>query len=316
VVSGGAPRALVFGTGALGCLFGARLARSGMEVTVIGSWQAALDALGRRGATVIDHEGRWSAPVHVRRIPAVPLPAPLALVLVKAQQTALIAPVVAGALSPGGLAVTLQNGLGNRESLEAALGAGRVLPGITVVGAALAEPGVVRATPGRVVLGTLPGREEAVARLAQRLEAAGFGVEVTAEIDVPIWRKLAANCAINALSALRAVPNGVLLDDAGAHPVIEAAAREVAAVAAARGVDLGTDPMEMTLEVLRRTASNRSSMLQDVEHGRPTEVEALNGAVVREGRRLGVPTPANEELWRAVLALSESTRARIAEADQ
>jgi 2-dehydropantoate 2-reductase len=311
VVTSVAPRVLVFGTGALGCLFGARLSRSGAEVTVVGTWPAALEALGRRGATVVDHEGRWSAPVHVRRLPATPMPAPLALVLVKAQQTTLVAPAVARSLASDGVAVTLQNGLGNRESLEAALAPGRVLTGITVVGAALAEPGVVRATPGRVVLGTLPGREERLARIAQLLEAAGFGVEVTADIDVAVWRKLAANCAINALSALRAVPNGALLDDPGTHPILAAAAREVAAVAAARGVDLGTDPVELAFEVLRRTASNRSSMLQDIERGRPTEVESLNGAVAREGRRLGVPTPVNEDLWRKVLALSESTRARI-----
>jgi 2-dehydropantoate 2-reductase len=303
VVSPAGPRALIFGTGALGCLFGARLARSGADVTLVGTWREALAAAERNGVTVIDPEGRWSAAVGTRLLPALPPPAALALVLVKAHQTATVAPAVARALEPEGLAVTLQNGLGNREALEAAVGPSRVVTGITIVGAALAEPAVVHATPGRVVLGTLPGRDDAIAQVAERLRRAGFGVEVTARIEVPLWRKLAANCAINALSALRGVPNGALLEDPAARPVLEAAAREVQAVAAARGIDLGADPVEMTLEVLRTTASNRSSMLQDVEGGRATEVDALNGAVVREGRRLGVPTPVNEELWRKILAV-------------
>ena len=297
-MSEGAPRALIFGTGALGCLFGARLARSGVEVTLAGTWREALDAAARNGVTVFDHDGRWSAAVGTRRLPGPLEPAAWALVLVKAHQTPSVAPFVAQALEPDGLAVTLQNGLGNREALAARVGPGRVVTGVTVVGAALSEPAVVRATPGRVVLGALSGKDEAIARIAQRLRAAGFGVEITADIDVPVWRKLAANCAINALSALGGVPNGALLDDARARPLLEAAAREVGAVAAARGVDLGADPVDLTLDVLRRTAPNRSSMLQDVERGRPTEIEALNGAVVREGRRLGVPTPVNEELWR------------------
>jgi 2-dehydropantoate 2-reductase len=315
VVGAGATRVLVFGTGALGCLFGARLSRAGAQVTLAGTWREGLEALGRHGATVLDDEGRWSAPVTARRL-ADGLPrTPLALVLVKAHQTSAVAPAVARSLEEEGLALTLQNGLGNREALEAVIGPGRVLTGVTIVGAALAEPAVVRATPGRVILGTLPGRDGAVAAVAELLRTAGFGVEVTADIEVPLWRKLAANCAINALSALRGVTNGALLDDAAARPLLDSAAREVGAVAAARGLQLGEDPLAMTLEVLRRTAANRSSMLQDLERGRPTEVDALNGAVVREGRRLGVPTPVNEDLWRRVRALDDARAAGSAEAE-
>lgn len=299
------PRVLVFGTGALGCLFGARLARSGIDVTVVGTWAEALETMDRRGITVVDQDGEWSAPVRTARLGAAVEPAPLAFVFVKSHQTASVAPALAQVLAPDGLAVTLQNGLGNAEALAASLGADRVLTGITVVGAFLTGPGRVRATPGRVVLGTRPERDHAVTALAEWLRAAGFSVEVTPAIEAPIWRKLAANCAINALSALRGVRNGALLDEPGDGAVVEAAAREVGAVAAARGVDLGEDPLALTLEVLRQTADNRSSMLQDVEQRRRTEIDALNGAVVREGQRLGVPTPINEELWRKVRALED-----------
>jgi 2-dehydropantoate 2-reductase len=303
---GDRPRVLVFGTGALGCLFGARLARSGLDVTIVGTWAEALEAITRGGVAVSDQDGEWSAPVRTARLGAALEPAPLAFVFVKSHQTAAVAPALARALAPDGLAVTLQNGLGNAEALAASLGADRVLTGVTVVGAFLAGPGRVRATPGRVVLGTRPGCDQAVTTLAGWLRAAGFGVEVTPAIEAPIWRKLAANCAINALSALRGVRNGALLDEPGAGAVVEAAAREVGAVAAARGVHLGADPLELTMEVLRQTAANRSSMLQDVQQRRRTEIDALNGAVVREGQRLGVPTPINEELWRKVRALEDT----------
>jgi 2-dehydropantoate 2-reductase len=114
------------------------------------------------------------------------------------------------------------------------------------------------------------------------------------------WRKLAVNAAINALTALAGLPNGALLDDPVLAADMAAAAREVGAVAAAAGVDLGADPAELARAVARATAANRSSMLQDLARGAPTEVDAIQGEVLRLGRRLGVPTPVNERLWRAV----------------
>jgi 2-dehydropantoate 2-reductase len=295
------PRVLVAGTGAMACLFGARLARSGRaRVTLAGTWEDGLRALRADGIRLEEADERDEVVrVGVRHLHEPGEPADHVLVLVKSHQTAAVAPAVARALGPDGLAVTLQNGLGNRESLEAAVGRGRVGSGVVAVGATLLAPGCVRATPGSVALGSgAPRIEELQALLA----AAGFVVAVEKDLDRLVWRKLAVNCAINPLSALAGRLNGELLESAESRETLVKAATEVAAVAAAKGIELGADAGALVLAVARETGANRSSMLQDLDRGARTEIDAMNGAVVREARALGVPVPVNEALWRAVLA--------------
>ncbi len=295
------PRVLVAGTGAMACLFGARLARSGRaRVTLAGTWEDGLRALRADGIRLEEADERDEVVrVGVRHLHEPGEPADHVLVLVKSHQTAAVAPAVARALGPDGLAVTLQNGLGNRESLEAAVGRGRVGSGVVAVGATLLAPGCVRATPGSVALGSgAPRIEELQALLA----AAGFVVAVEKDLDRLVWRKLAVNCAINPLSALAGRLNGELLESAESRETLVKAATEVAAVAAAKGIELGADAGALVLAVARETGANRSSMLQDLDRGARTEIDAMNGAVVREARALGVPVPVNEALGRAVLA--------------
>jgi 2-dehydropantoate 2-reductase len=296
------PGLALFGTGALACAVGARLARAGERVALAGTWGAARAALLTRGVVVHDPEGTWSVPVEAASLEEVPGPVDVALVLVKAPRTASVAPALARVLSPTGLAVTLQNGLGPREVLVAALGAGRVAAGVAFLGAHLVAPGEVRVVPGRLVLGEEPATAEPVRRLAARMRRASLEVETTGDVERLVWTKLAANCAINPLSALHGIPNGALLADPNLRRTMRAVAREVGAVATARGVDLGRDAESLAEEVARATADNRSSMLQDLERGAATEIDALSGAVVAEGRRLGVPTPVNDGLWRRLRA--------------
>jgi 2-dehydropantoate 2-reductase len=280
----------------MACLFGARLARfAAARVTLVGTWQAGLDQIAAHGIRVEDEHGDWRAPAEARRLGEDAGSADLVLVLVKSQQTQAIAPSAAGC---GGPILTLQNGLGNGALLAAAAGTARVLLGTTTAGARLLGPANVRVSSlGLTSVETAPP----AARAVQLLSAAGFPAEETSAIQLRLWRKLAANCAINALSALRGVANGALLASTPDRLRLEAAAREVAAVAAALGVPLDQDGAEIALEVARATAANRSSMLQDLERGAATEIDALNGAVVREGRRVGVPTPVNEALWIEIL---------------
>jgi 2-dehydropantoate 2-reductase len=169
------------------------------------------------------------------------------------------------------------------------------------MGATVLGPGEVRLISGRVVLERdTRGRAGALARL---LGSAGVEAETTDALAPIAWTKLAANCAINPLTALHRVPNGFLPGDPRLRAELEGAAREVGAVAEARGIPLPGDVAQAAVDVCRATAGNRSSMLQDVERGAPTEIDALNGAVAREGRRLGVPTPVNDRLFAAVRAL-------------
>ncbi len=278
-------------------LLGARLARAGSRVTLAGSWPAALEAVARHGVSVEDTDGRWSAPVRAVHAAAPMTPHELVLILVKSHQTQEVAAAAARAAGLGGFLVTLQNGLGNREALEYAAGPGRVAVGVTLAGATLLGPGEVRGHLAKTILGD-DGSGRA-AGLCPLFRDAGLETELEPNIDRVVWRKLAVNCALNPLSALEGVTNGALLERSAWREAIATTAREVGAVAAVRGIELG-DTAAQALDVARLTAGNRSSMLQDLERGSRTEIDAINGAVVLEGRRLGVPTPANEALWRAV----------------
>lgn len=300
----GRPELLIAGSGAMACLFGARLAPHA-HVTMLGTWPEGLHALQRQGIRV---EGAGAA-VGVRATadPAACAGARLALVLVKAHQTERAAEALADCLAPDGVAVTLQNGLGNLERLQARLGGPRAAAGVTTSGATLLGPAYIRpGGEGRTWL----GRRARLEPLAELLSRAGFAVEWADDVEALLWGKAVINAAINPLAALLRLPNGALVDPARpqARLLAAEAAREAAAVAAARGVSLPfADAVEQVLEVARRTAANRSSMLQDVERGRRTEIEAINGAIAAEGERLGVPVPVNRTLWRLVTSLYPET---------
>ncbi len=288
----------------MACAVGARLARTGVDVTLAGTWAAAIDAIGRRGILVheVGAAETWSAQAAAQGIEALTASFPLAIVLVKSHQTTAAAAALAGVLEPSGLAVTLQNGLGNRETLAAVLGAAKVAAGVAIMGATLLGPGEVRCDRGHVVLGVSAATAERVACLSDLLRSAGIATETTSDVESAIWRKLVANCAINPLAALHGLPNGALLAEPSLEDQMIAAAREVGAVAAARRIPLASDPAEIARGVARATATNRSSMLQDLERGARTEIDAMSGAIVSEGRRLGVATPVNERLLRLVRA--------------
>lgn len=289
-------KVLILGTGALGTLFAARLAAAGVQVAVLGTWTEAIAALNKDGARV---EGEKSQPVFAAADPSVCAPADLALVLVKSWQTERAARQLAECLAPGGLAVSLQNGLGNdallagilRQAQGGASGLRRVSAGVTTLGAFLTAPGVARlAGAGPVWLEAHPRLDGLAALLAE----AGFRVERAADIRPRQWGKLVINAAINPLTAILRVPNGSLLADPLARGLLGGLAREAASVAEALGVALPfPGPERAAEEVAKRTAANHSSMLRDVLRGAPTEIEAINGAVVREGQALGMPAPLN-----------------------
>jgi 2-dehydropantoate 2-reductase len=140
-------------------------------------------------------------------------------------------------------------------------------------------------------------------RLSALLREAGFGVETVADLDRLLWRKLAINAGINPLTALLELPNGALIENEPARALMHTAAREAAQVAAARGVDFGSeDSGELVEQVARRTATNLSSMLQDIRRAAPTEIDAICGAIVRQGEKVGVAVPINWTLWKLIQA--------------
>jgi 2-dehydropantoate 2-reductase len=296
-------RVLVLGTGAMATALGGSLARRpGIRVTLAGTWAEAIEAVAARGVVVHDAGGRWTAPVTAVRL-ADAGPADLVLVLVKSHQTEAVADVAARSASSRGTILTLQNGLGHRDVLEAAAGEGRVAIGVTTSGATVLAPGEVRFFAGRTTLGDEDATHASVVRLAAALRESGHDTVVSPAIDAVVWGKLAVNCSANPLTALAGCPNGALVADPSGRAQLCEAAREVGDVAEALGIELEDDPATLAVRACEAAAGNRSSMLQDVARGAKTEIDVLNGAVAAEGWRLGVPVPVVEALWRRVRAL-------------
>ncbi len=212
----------------------------------------------------------------------------------------------------GTLVVTLQNGLGNRELLALALGNAWVGQGVTALGATLLGLGQVRhAGQGATIFGAAPDRA-GMAALIALFNTCGLPAELSDDLDALVWGKLVVNAGINALTALLRVPNGALAASAEGRALMAGAITEAAAVAQARGTALPYhDPLAHTLAVAHATSANYSSMLQDILRGSPTEIDAINGAIAREGLRLGVPTPVNSLLAALVRALDATAGARV-----
>lgn len=304
-------RIAIIGAGALGGVIGFYLAGV-TEVVLVDPWTEHVAAIAAHGLRCECAGVEAVRPVRAVSDPALAGPVEAALVLVKSRQTPWAATVARTVLAGAGVAYTLQNGLGNHEILVEALGEERVGQGVTALGGTLLGPGRVRhAGMGPTVLAAAPDRQRAEA-LATLLARAGLPASVSDDVEALIWGKLVVNAGINALSALLRVPNGALAETPAACELLTVAVREAAAVAVARGVTLPyPDPVAHVLAVARATAANRSSTLQDVLRGAPTEIAAINGAVAREGARLGVPTPTNALLVSLIAALEATAGQRV-----
>lgn len=293
---------LIVGTGALATLFAARLSQTGSRVTLLGTWKDGLDALGKNGARLLDARGdEYQFDVQVASDPRQCVGIKHALVLVKAWQTERVARQLAECLAEDGVAVTLQNGLGNRETLAQSLGPDRVALGTTTTGATLLGPGLARAG-GEGIISI--ERHPALGPIEDALRAAKFNVHVVEDAQSLIWGKLVINAAINPLTALLRVPNGQLLERPSARRMMSSLAHEAAQVASAEKISLPfTDPIAAVEDVARKTGANHSSMFQDVLRGAPTEIDAICGAVVNTAQKHHIHTPANWACWNLVKAL-------------
>jgi len=293
---------LLVGTGALATLFAARLGEAGHSVSMLGTWKLGLQALRENGARIVDADGNERAyKVHATDDPREVSGAKFAIVLVKSWQTERAAHQLKLALADDGHALTLQNGLGNRETLTRDLGTGRVSLGVTTTGATLLAPGLVR-TGGE---GTISiEQNQALAPLEAALRSSNFNLQIVEDAQSLIWGKLVINAAINPLTALLRIPNGELLARPVVRKMMASLARETAEVAAAEHVSLPfSNPVSAVEDVARKTAKNHSSMFQDVRRGAPTEIDAICGAVTKRAELHGIDTPFNRTCWRLVRAL-------------
>jgi 2-dehydropantoate 2-reductase len=295
----------IVGAGALGTLFGQRLAGSN-EVVLLEHKRDVVDAIRQSGVRV-DGEARSA---HVTSEPRELFGVQVLFVFVRATDTLRALRAFAAELSPATAIVSLQNGLGNEEAIKTSLGGNiPLLIGATTESALSVGPGDVRRVgDGTTVLGSAGASPEMVNRIVRLLVDAGLRASGAYDIRPHLWGKLIANAAINPVAALLDRPNGVVLTDEHAGDVARSLAQEAATVANAMRIPLPfTDPWTYVRTIVEQTAELDNSMLQDLRSGAATEVDFINGAVVSAGRRAAVPTPYNETLT-ALVKAREATR--------
>jgi 2-dehydropantoate 2-reductase len=290
----------VVGAGAMGSLFGALLAEAGNEVWLNDVWAEQVNAINQNGLE-IEREGkvrkvRIKAATDAREIGE----AQLVIVFVKSTQTEAAAQIAGTLAGAGGMVLTLQNGMGNADTIAEVVDPTRVLAGTTSHGATLLGPGSIRhAGVGPTTIGVWHGTKEGFDRAVQFADLfndAGIECKAVEDVRVPVWNKLLINVGINAITALSGIKNGEILDLEVTRNLSRAAVEEAVDVARARGIGVREDMVDHVLAVAKATAFNRSSMGQDVDNGRQTEITAINGFIVREGQDLGLKTPVNQTL--------------------
>jgi 2-dehydropantoate 2-reductase len=307
---------LIMGAGSIGSVFGAFLAEKGQSVTLVGR-QAHMSAIERDGL----HIGGIWGDHHATGLRTVTSceqlegeTFELVILSVKSYDTKQAIEEAAPLVAPDGLVVSLQNGLGNVETVAEAVGVERTLGGMVIFGAHVDEPGRVTVTvyANEVKIGSPTGvvsgdRIEEIARL---INESGIPTLATDAIEKFIWGKVLYNCALNPLSAILNATYGELAEETGTRRIMDKVVEEAFAVADARGVELMWDRPEGFLELFYEhlvppTAKHYASMLDDVKRGKRTEIEALNGAIVGYGKELNVECPVNEVLSGLVRVLEQ-----------
>ena len=304
----------IVGPGAIGSLFGGMLSRGGHDVWLLDRQPDRARLVSRRGIWISGVTGEFNAHVRVTADPAEIGTAGLALIAVKSYDTEQAGRSAAPLMGPESVALSLQNGLGNIETLVGVLGDNRVIGGVTSQGATLIAPGQVRhAGQGVSTIGEINGElTQRLRDIAAVFSGSGIHTELTAHLQSVLWGKLAVNAGVNAVATLAQVRNGGILESRHLRELMRSAVRETVEVAAARRVEMPESDMESYAEgICQRTADNVNSMLQDVRRQRRTEVDAINGAIVREAESLGLPAPTNSVLASLIRGIEGTFAARI-----
>jgi len=304
----------VLGAGALGCAIGGTLAAAGSQVTLIARSREHVDAVNANGLVMRDAEGHdrivtVAAVTDARGLS----PADLVIVLVKSFHTEAAIAGYKQAVGDTTIVMSLQNGLGHEELLEKAVGRARLLAGKTYVGGVFLAPGVLRTSvQGKLTVIGEPdgGISERVQRVAAEFERAGLKTTASDNIAGAIWDKLLVNTATGALSGITGLSYGSLYAVPELEATAVAAVAEAMAVARAKGIKLSIrEPVDAwRMAGTGLGADFKASMLQSLEKGSVTEIDFINGAVVREGDRLGVATPGNRTLVACIKGIEKGLK--------
>ncbi len=292
----------VIGAGAMGCLFAGMLCESGQDVCLLTRRSAQAEVINNRGLVIISSSAQRIIPVKAVSDLVEIKGTEIALLFVKHGHTRSAAITGSRIIGKTGYILTLQNGMGNTEIIADYVDEKRILCGTTSQGAMLLDQGVVQHSgTGETVIGSLHGGAEAISmadKLAGLFSTSAIPSRNVADIRHVLWNKLFVNVGINALTALTGIRNGQVLESANSRQLVVEAVSE--AVAVARRLNPDIEPKDTIIKnvfaVARATANNRSSMGQDIDQHNLTEIDAINGYIVRRGGEINFPVPVNQTL--------------------
>ena len=297
-------RVAVLGAGAVGCYYGGMLARAGHRVTLIGR-PMHVEAFRKSGLRFEGLNFDEQIAVEASTEAAAVRGARLVLFCVKSTDTERAAAQIAPHLDADAVVVNLQNGVDNTERIRKETSQ-PVVPAVVYVATEMKGPGHLRHHGrGDLVIGSLDGSisAETLQSLKVQFEEAFVPVQISDNVAGELWAKLVVNCAYNALSAITQLPYGRMIEGPGIRATMREVVEETLAVAKASGVQMAPDLLEPTWKIAAAMPSQFSSTAQDLARGKPTEIDHLNGYVVRRGEALGIPTPANRVLHALVKLL-------------
>jgi len=293
------------GAGAMGGLFGYFLAKSGQNIFLMDIWEDHVNAINSRGIRV-EFNGKTSW---------IDIPASsnmqdtrksdLVIIFVKSTQTKQAAVQALNCLNDDGLVLTLQNGMGNADKISQIVDPDRVIAGTTSHGATILGPGLIRhAGAGPTLIGMWSGKNNtALATIKKIFCTAGIDTRIEDNIHLIVWKKLIINVGINAVTALTGIKNGKIIDTPPTGELVRMVVKEACDVALAYGMNLSDDMADQVFTIAKATGPNRSSMGQDIDHHRQTEIDAINGAIVNLAQKKGIPVPVNQTLTALVQTL-------------
>jgi 2-dehydropantoate 2-reductase len=292
---------LIIGSGALACLFSARLARTGQPVTLTGSWEAGISAIRKNGVGLLVGGKIEYSPISLLDNSQATQKFRSAILLTKTYQIAETLTRVMPYLAEDGSVLSLQNGLTARDRMVEVIGEQRAISGITTCAAELVDPGVVRHNGGSSIF---LGKHPEIDGYRNLLVDAGFTVNVVSDIRKMIWEKAVINSAANPLGAILRMRNGEMAAQPDVMHLMDELIREACTVARADGFNVEQEAMQKRIrEVLDETSNNRCSMLQDFLHGRETEINDINGAMIDLASKYQIPTPVQSTVTQIVRSI-------------
>lgn len=298
----------IVGSGAMGSLYGAYLHKSGEEVYLINKWEEHINTINKEGLVIDTGDKKLKfypkAVTNSKDIGIVDL----AIVFVKSTKTEEAILENKNIMGENTYVLTLQNGYGNGEKIEKYINKDRIIVGTTGEGCTTIKAGYIRhAGSGDTYIGMFSGKEDNILkRLDNILNHSGFNTHICKDATELIWNKLIINVGVNAITAILGIKNGEILKEKATKKIMKDAVIEAVKVANAKGFNFNEEEMIKKVEnVALKTAENKSSMLQDVLNNKKTEIETINGAIVKEGSKFNIETPINETLTNLIISLEK-----------